>query len=345
MGDFMKTKNRIGIYTLSLFLVMFMAFTVFYPKASYDGVKSGILLCSAIIIPSLFPFSVCCNFLMSVITPKKSHYFTEKELVFLLSLLGGYPVGAGLVDKLYMEEKISKLQANCMLCYCVNSGPAFILLAVGKGILNSKILGIILLASHILASFVLCVVFNKKVYITKPLIGNSRKRTVSEIFVNATEKASTAMISICSGVIFFSAINSCLKLIFGDSKLNLLLLLTEISYAVTQTKNLYLLSFALGFGGLCVWFQILGSVKSFAINIPQFIVCRLLHGGISALLTFVLIKIIKPTISTFSNNISFTTVFNTNGYAASISLLCMILIFAISLYSENLGRKMTKDIV
>ncbi len=348
----MKNKSGISVILLSLAMLLFLLLTIMDPSASYSGVKRGLIICSEVLIPSLFPFSVCSTFLMRSISFKNvaknriTSKFggTECIAVYLFSLLGGYPVGAGLVESLCSSKKIDKLRAQNMLCFCVNSGPAFIILAVGSGVLNSKAAGLVLLLSHMLASLVLFFIFGTKgsCYESASSITVENKE-VSELFVISTSDAAAGMISICASVILFSAFNTVLEGIIGNAKY--LLLFNEISTSVTMTKNIYLISFLLGFGCFCVWFQVINSIKSFKIDIKKFVFSRFLHGFFSVLLTFSALKVFNIQISVISNNKSFVFSPYISGSAAAVSLFVMLILLIISLYSKNLGRKILKDIV
>ena len=48
--------------------------------------------------------------------------------------------------------------------------------------------------------------------------------------------------------------------------------------AVQQGLPLWVLSFAIGWGGICVHFQILSSISGIPIGMPRFMLFRLFHG-------------------------------------------------------------------
>ncbi len=96
----------------------------------------GIDICIKTVIPSLFPF-----FFLSVIINQAltGMYFPilrpltrlcglqeGTESLLLLGLLGGYPVGAAGISNAYSSGNIGRAQAQRMLAFCNNAGPAFI---------------------------------------------------------------------------------------------------------------------------------------------------------------------------------------------------------------------------
>ena len=110
-----------------------------FPAISASGAKEGLMLCGSIIIPSLFPFTFCVMFInksgilkflkpLNPITQFLFHLNYYEFSLFLLSLIGGYPLGAKLLNQSGINDKKAKIMIN----YCINAGPAFVVLAVGK---------------------------------------------------------------------------------------------------------------------------------------------------------------------------------------------------------------------
>lgn len=98
--------------------------------------SEGIEICIKTVIPSLFPFfflSVIINQALAGMRSPILRPLTRlcglqegTESVLLLGLLGGYPVGAASVILAYSSGNIGLAQAQRMLSFCNNAGPAFI---------------------------------------------------------------------------------------------------------------------------------------------------------------------------------------------------------------------------
>ena len=71
---------------------------------------------------------------------------------FLLGLTGGYPIGAKSAAALYASGQCSKRQCIQLLTFCNNSGPAFLVGAVGAGIFGDTRAGLLLYFTHVLAA-------------------------------------------------------------------------------------------------------------------------------------------------------------------------------------------------
>ena len=126
-------------------------------------------------------------------------------IIYIFSCVGGYPVGAKLIEKAYRDNTLTKKQCETMLGYCVNPGPSFIIIAVGSGMLSSVKIGCVLFISCILGSTTIAL-FSKRTYANDGLnVVKSHTTNFSDKFVSATYEGIQAMISICAFIILFSS--------------------------------------------------------------------------------------------------------------------------------------------
>ena len=115
---------------LCLFLLIMDA------KTALLGAQEGINLCLMTVVPSLFPFFLLSALLTSALSGIRAGFLRPvgrlcgmppgSEGVFLIGLLGGYPTGAQSVTQLYRCGQLEKTQAQRLLGFCSNAGPAFI---------------------------------------------------------------------------------------------------------------------------------------------------------------------------------------------------------------------------
>ncbi len=331
-----------SIYTLSVILgISGIILMIINPEICKNGAVYGLLLSSNVIIPSIFPFSVLTLFILNSSVLEKLK-IPPVFSVFILSSIGGYPIGSKVLEQSVAFKKIDSNLASKMLNFCVNAGPAFIILAVGCGILNSKILGYVLFVSHILSSLVLMILSKPKVQNTS----SNRHLNIIDNFVLSVSQSAASTISICSYVILFSVIISYVnyyseKLIF----VKFLSLFLEVTNGISQTKNIYFISFLLGFSGICVWFQVFGMAKNFKPQYIKFALFRLLQGALSSGFTYILLKIFKISVPTLSNNITANFSFTNYAPSVAVSLIIMGLIFIISLNTKNYAGNLLEDLV
>lgn len=344
---------------LNIVLIVSVLFLIYIlisnPALCKMGVATGVLLCGRVIIPSLFPFTVCVLFLMnsgalmglkSLFRFKKRDSF-ERFFIVLLSFIGGYPIGAKLLGNAVAEKSISPKRAGNMLNFCVNAGPAFIISAIGCGILNSKKTGIILLASHILSGIVLILISNLKL---SDYDCHNRlkypKLNIADSFVKSVADASATVLNICGFVILFSAINGYLNYYSENiSAIKSVALLLEITNAVTITNNVYLISFLLGFGGISVWCQVISVFGRIKFSFIKFLIFRILHGVLSVGFTVLLLKIFPVNVAVFSNVKSTTFTYFYSTAAVGISMLVMGLVFIISVSGKKYVDKLLEDMI
>ncbi|MDO4608383.1 MAG: hypothetical protein Q4B40_04245 [Clostridia bacterium] len=340
------------------FCIFLIIMLIISPEISHDGVIKGLLISANVIIPSLFPFTVCVllllksqisikNKFLNNLTYKLFGFEFDIFIIFVLSLIGGYPVGAKLISELYSQKSINKTAANILLIYCVNAGPAFILSAVGCGMFSSYKIGVILLLSHIFSSILIAILLSAK--LKKIKFNNTAKintKSFSEIFVSCVADATKSMIQICGFIVIFSAINAYLEYFFKNyAIINKLTYFVEATSGISKTNNIIFVSFLLGFAGISIWFQIFSITKDIKIKYLNFIFGRFLHGTISSILTFSLLKIFKINITVFSSNSVITASCFCTNLSLSISLFIMLLIFLIYLSTKNSSRKIIDDMV
>ena len=125
-----KKYLKLSIAILCLFVLITDS------KTAFDGASSGIKLCLYSLLPVLLPFCVLskiiCNSALGL-KPRRISLLSKItgippgiEAIFVISLIGGYPIGAQCIDDVYRKGSISKTDAHRLLGFCNNAGPAFI---------------------------------------------------------------------------------------------------------------------------------------------------------------------------------------------------------------------------
>lgn len=347
----MKTRyKKLFFYFLILFFILLF---MILPNTGRNGAAQGLVLCGRVIIPSLFPFTFFVLLIMrsgfeeklSFLNPITKNIFRldiKHFITFLFSLLGGYPVGARLIEELYSQNKTDKKTARALLCCCVNSGPAFTVLFVGEGIFGSKIIGYYLLASSIISSTIILFILRKNFTINTYEKTKKSYISISGNFVSSAADASSSMLSICGFVILFSSLNA---YILNFEKLKFITFFTEVTYGVTQTRNVFLITFILGFSGISVWLQIISSTPKMGIHITNFIFFRIIHGALSAGFLYIFLKLFDVTVPTISNNTTFIGDYFYTSAAVAVALFLMVIMLLISLTNKKYSGNLIKDML
>ena len=352
----MKRKNNILNILANALILLFICCMLLKPQVCKEGVIRGILLCGRVIIPSIFPFTMCVLFILksgvlrkfcflNPVTQRAFGLSFECFVIFLLSLIGGFPIGAKLLNESVSIKKTDQKTAQIMLCYCVNAGPAFVIFAIGT-FLGSVKLGYVLFFSGTAASLIIAFALRRLLKNEGQVQPTVLMVNAADNFVQSTAQAAEAVMNICGFVILFSGINSYINLLSTQfTTMKYISLLLEITNAVTLTENVYIIAFLLGFGGVSVWCQIFSVSKDIQINYIKFIFFRVLHGILCFILTRIIIKAFNITLPTISNYKTFIgQTFYTSGAVAG-AMLVMCLSFVVAITTKKYAGKLIDDVV
>ena len=302
-----------------------------------QGVLQGLEMSAFSLIPSLFPFTVLATFFaQSQIyrsTPKFLGRMVEKGLrlpagtagVILLSFIGGYPVGAKMIDTLYSQHQLTKAQANAMLCFCFGSGPAFTITMVGNGVFGSSALGARFFFAHLVSSLLVGFLVSRRLPPIPLSQGKSThsSRKILPAFLSAVSDTVSLLLSISGFVILFHTGKVLCRellaqygLVFPSFASELVSGLWEVTGGCLSLNqgtpwHLPLAAFFLSFGGGCVHAQVWGIVGKMGICYPRFLCARLVCAGLSATLVQLSLRFFplplpvsqtldQPTITVFS---------------------------------------------
>ena len=171
MGDFMNISKLTKYFFPKLVVLILIIGIVIFPNEAISSAKSGINIWVNILIPSLLPFIIGANLIVSlkvvdiigaIINPLTQFIFNvsgKSALVFAISAVSGYPVGARLASDLRLRNDISKYEGQRLVSFCSTSGPLFIIGAVAVGMLNNSYLGYLMLICHYLGAITVGLIF------------------------------------------------------------------------------------------------------------------------------------------------------------------------------------------
>lgn len=318
--EFRKNKTLYTFYlpvTVVLFILSFLLLG--YPQAAADGVKSGLRLCLETVVPSLFPFLLVSTvaFETGVFNslPLKAERLTRLLFalpsvslpIIAMSLVGGYPVGAGLIEKAFERGELTASEAGRLMMFCVNPGPAFAVSAVGSAALGSRRAGLILYIGAVLASLIIGLLsrfFAGSDSVTKYAAEKSTVCRSTYALTDAINSSTRAMLNICIWVIIFSCLGSlAVKLGIKGGFLLFFKMVSEVTGgAITAGEHFSLpvIAAVISFGGFCVHFQILPVIFRLRIRYSRFLAVRILSAAISCALVYLFINIFPDYVSVIS---------------------------------------------
>ena len=314
-----------------------------------NGALNGILMCLGILVPSLFPFFILASFLAEshildlispVLNPVAKFLLGLRGICIvpvIMSLIGGYPVGAKAVATLYRNNSITKNEAERLSVICCFAGPGFLVTFVGVSLLFSKESGIILLSSQIISGAVLCVIsrfiFGKND--DKNKIITARNISVSEAMVNSVNSAVISTAGMCGFVIAFSVVCNVLTEGFGADNLigksfaSMLEITTGVNLLCGEI-SLELISALTAFGGVCVHLQIFRELKGIPFSKIRFYIFRLVQSGVCLFVTKLLLLVFPVADTVFSTISEKPRLTSYSGIAGTIALLITSALFIIS---------------
>lgn len=164
-----KSKSKTFITLLLLLIIILF---ILNPSICMQATLNGLKVWLINIVPALLPFFIITRIIIALnqnsITPidkltYKCFHTKNAGLIYSLSLLSGYPVGAKLISNYYEMGIIDKPTATKMFSFCSTSGPMFIVGTVGIGVFANAKIGYILLLGHIVGSFLNGLIYRGKI--------------------------------------------------------------------------------------------------------------------------------------------------------------------------------------
>ena len=282
-------------------------------------VSAGLRLCGELIVPSLYPFFVLSLLLgkldfpetlgrrLSPLTERVFHVSGRGATALLIGLTGGYPMGAAYLAQLLERGELSGGEAERLLGFCNNSGPAFLVGAIGAGVFGSVKAGLLLYSAHVLAAITAGILLRSKeapAEDPRPLPA-APPLPFSRALSEAVRDAVPALLSVCGFVILFTVFTGLLEAngflaLFGKGLSTLFPLGTqpiralllgfwELGSGVGALRglplspgNLALAAGLVGWGGISVLFQSLALLADLPVKTGTMLLGRVLSAGLGA---------------------------------------------------------------
>jgi len=298
-----------------------MAALIFSSEQVISSCRGALALCCELIIPSLFPF-----FLLSVLMNRlKIPFYLGKifapfsRLLFgvsgpggtalVMGLCGGYPLGAAYIADMRKSGLIERDESERLLAFCNNSGPAFIIGAVGTGIFRSSAVGLYLYGIHILSAILTGLFFRRGSAESDGDIHPPAPLPFAQAFTETVKDAVISILNVCGYVVCFTVLVGLLdadgffSLIIGHlshmsgAELHwvraFLTGILELGSGTGQMQglnllpiNLALAAFLVGWGGVSVHFQTMAQIADTDIKGSYHFAGRLICASIAALLAY-----------------------------------------------------------
>ena len=307
-----------------------------WPRECSQAVVEGLHRCGSVLIPALFPFFILSSlvvelglsrFLGNLLQPVMGPLFRlggHCSGALVLGWVGGYPVGARTAISLYQKGQCSKPEAEHLLSFCNNCGPAFALGVVGVGLFGSRSVGLLLYLTHLLSSLLVGLVF--RCLLPKTSCSGPTQSPVFQpvslplALTRSITGAVQSLLNLSAFVLFFSVVVRCVTLsglpdalarllsCFGVSQTLTVPLLTgmlEFSSGVLAlsgegalTGRIAAAAFLMGWGGLSVHCQVL-ALNDCRLSMAPYLWGKLLHGLTAAALSVLLLRTLPVSVHCF----------------------------------------------
>lgn len=316
-------KNRFAVFAALCGLFVLLRAT---PEA-IASCRYGLRLCTELILPSLFPFFVLSGLLgrlgfparaarlLSPVAGRLFHVSGAGLTALLLGLTGGYPMGAAYLGELMRGGAVSEDEGGRLLAFCNNSGPAFLVGAVGSGVFGSSALGLKLYGIHALAAVLTGLLLRGR---AMPPAGAPARADAAQPFpealTEAVRQAAAALLNVCGFVVCFSVFTGLLEANgFFGALLPLLARLLPLEEAALRALlcgffelgggigalrglpptplHLALAAGLVGWGGLSVQFQSLAVLAELRIKSAPLVAGRVLSAVFSFFLALLVFRI------------------------------------------------------
>lgn len=283
-----------------------------YARPVSSAVAESLALCTTVLLPTLFPFFVLSSLLTQSCTLTRWGRLMEGLFglpgamapALLLGAFGGYPVGARTVAQLYSQGRCSKEQAEKTLRFCSNAGPAFVISAVGSGMLGDGRLGLRLWSVHLVSALLIGLFFKGTPNAVKSYNCTVNSKQFSgrmAAFLQAVTGAMGAFLNVCAFVLLFAVLLCLLEQLPFLSTLpapwdGLLYGMLELTGGAARLAKADLprrvllpaLSFLCGWGGLSVQCQAMDLLHRAGLPCRRYLKAKLLHGLTAAALSLLI---------------------------------------------------------
>ena len=352
---YVLSKKENLLYNLKYAALFFICLSVSVMMILYaDEAKSSVYyalnICFQTVIPSLFPFLFLSAFIANTNMLSRNFRLFDKISmkifrmpskcigVFLLSLIGGFPVGAKTVKTMLQNQSVTENQAQRLLLFCVNPGPAFAVTAVGLSLLSNKNTGLIIYLSIALSNLIIAV-FSRILDdgLTTENTENKGEINIPFSFVKSGNEAANSCLGICGYVLLFSCLISMLHIFIPNKQtvdiLSGLLEVTSGCEKLSAYGNIPLLSGIIAWGGISVHFQIMDCIYTAKLKMKMFLTARVVSSALSIILCHGLLTLFPEAVNVSLIKSDFHIEAAQGSFPVSAAMLMTCFLFLIGDYT------------
>ncbi len=292
------TKRRIFLRSATILFCVFMLLcAVVFPAEAAESIMSSLSLAVRRVVPSLFVFSALAALFARIGLFTRAGRLGRLfglspacTAVALCGLLCGFPTSAVCAHALWESGEADAGEMRAVLPFCSNAGMAFVVGAVGNGMLGSRRAGYMLFLIQTVLSIVFILLFCRSKSTAAVLPVRAKKESLSHALVASVSAAGGAMLAVCAFIAFFGAAADMICLVFPSVPPLLRAVICsffEISRGCAEFSGAAEFSpllryvgvaFALGFSGVSVACQISERAGEISLSILPYLAKKLIFG-------------------------------------------------------------------
>ncbi len=316
-------RLSLGEFSFGWFCLFCLVLILKNTQIAMEYIHQGLRLCAKTVIPSLFPFMVISEILVSsgigaaILRPLSSVLRRVFRLpcvgccAVILGMLCGFPVGARCAVSALSSGELTREEAERVLLFSTNPSSAFLINAVGVSLFGNRTFGILLYFSILLSQFIIGILFShpakekgtERANAVDSINDIPKKRSVGRLFTDAVTASLSAILLVCAYVVFFSALGGTVNLALEHFHAPALLKASvfgflELSSGVSAASALpntvasaLLCAFASGWGGISVHCQLLSVCSGSGVRLRSYLLAKLTQGFLCTMLFGILLRI------------------------------------------------------
>lgn len=262
----------------------------------------GIKLSLEVVLPSLFPFFVLSRRLTKsgILQLRRGNRLCRTLFgvraaglgAMLMGFCGGYPLGVDTACQLYQSGQLSKDEAQRLIAFANNTGPAFFFGMVGAVLFQDIRICATLYLIHILSALLTGLLLKSNGR-NQNISPSETQHSTTETLPESIKGAFFSVCQLCGYVIFFSTVLGMVPNIGNDIFRAILFAVVDLPNGIAAiarigdpTLRFFLCAGAIGWGGFCVHMQAAGLWQRAGLDPRGYYWGKLCHALISCALAF-----------------------------------------------------------
>ena len=270
--------------------------------AAREAALQGVKLSLEVVAPSLFPFFVLSRRLTGsgILRFRRGNRLCSRLFgvsaagmgALLMGFCGGYPLGVDVACGLYQSGQLGKTEAQRLISFVNNTGPAFFFGMVGAVLFQDIRICAALYLIHILSAVLTGLLLaqeSSEPDNTPPKNQPSNRETLPE----SIRQAFFSVCQLCGYVVFFSVVLGMLPKIGNDIFKAILCAIIDLPNGIAAIARIgdpvlrfFLCAGAIGWGGFCVHMQAAGLWQRSGLEPRGYYWGKLFHALVSCALAF-----------------------------------------------------------